>query len=328
MASESARLAFRIAVAALLLMLLFYVGRPLYWKISATVHDIRANKQTVSGGWFRDESDSGVRGQKSVAARRFLLIRQKPAVVLFLEVGLERELILLSKRYIPRLVCSSIDIRPFYGILDLGHSGLFLAGPLIEDQEKSRQKNLLVHENEIMSSLSLVQDGHTSPWPRLALHVPSSFSGEFLSPFGSLDWKSPGVRCEIMLPKDYRGINLVVKLGKSNTNAEFVMYLLIFLCVETGVAKDLVMLITISVNMVEMLHSTSFLEAQVGYASVDAEKSKMRYHDFYNYQLMAYSLVFQQLHSTLSFDSEFPSEMAICTAGYITLIGENMVGKL
>lgn len=89
MASESARLAFRIAVAALLLMLLFYVGRPLYWKISATVHDIRANKQTVSGGisqfvydaqksvgWFRDESDSGVRGQKSVAARRFLLIRQ------------------------------------------------------------------------------------------------------------------------------------------------------------------------------------------------------------------------------------------------------------
>ncbi|XP_047979489.1 uncharacterized protein LOC125221413 [Salvia hispanica] len=72
MASSTAKLTFRFLLVAVLALILFYVGRPLYWKISATVHDIRHNKQTVSGGisqivqeaqrsvgWFHDESDSG-----------------------------------------------------------------------------------------------------------------------------------------------------------------------------------------------------------------------------------------------------------------------------
>jgi hypothetical protein len=37
-------------MAILLILVLFYVGRPLYWKISATIHDIRNNKQTVKQG--------------------------------------------------------------------------------------------------------------------------------------------------------------------------------------------------------------------------------------------------------------------------------------
>ncbi|CAK8563610.1 unnamed protein product [Lathyrus sativus] len=66
MASPKSRMVFRIMLVTLLLLLLFYIGRPLYWKISATVHDIRNNKQTVrqglsqiviqaqkSLGWFR-----------------------------------------------------------------------------------------------------------------------------------------------------------------------------------------------------------------------------------------------------------------------------------
>ncbi|KAI9115079.1 hypothetical protein K1719_014092 [Acacia pycnantha] len=60
------------------------MGRPLYWKISATIHDIRHNKQTVreglsqivmeaqrSVGWYSDEFDSGVR-----ATTRKLLLDQ------------------------------------------------------------------------------------------------------------------------------------------------------------------------------------------------------------------------------------------------------------
>lgn len=50
MASQAARASFRIVVAVLVVLVLFYVGRPLYWKISATVHDIRRNKQTVKQG--------------------------------------------------------------------------------------------------------------------------------------------------------------------------------------------------------------------------------------------------------------------------------------
>ncbi|EYU43867.1 hypothetical protein ABFS82_07G022300 [Erythranthe guttata] len=87
MASPTARLTFRILLAAAAVLLLFYVGRPLYWKISATVHDIRHNKQTVSGGisqivqeaqrsvgWYHDESDSGLSENKRFSsARRFLL---------------------------------------------------------------------------------------------------------------------------------------------------------------------------------------------------------------------------------------------------------------
>ncbi|KAL6532291.1 hypothetical protein OROGR_014261 [Orobanche gracilis] len=87
MASPTARLTFRVLLAAAVILILFYVGRPLYWKISATIHDIRHNKQTVSGGisqivqeaqrsvgWFRDESNSGFReDKKSASIRRFLL---------------------------------------------------------------------------------------------------------------------------------------------------------------------------------------------------------------------------------------------------------------
>ncbi|GMI64596.1 hypothetical protein like AT5G18850 [Hibiscus trionum] len=83
MASSTSKLVFRIVMAALLLLALFYVGRPLYWKISATVHDIRHNKQTVqeglsqivlaaqkSVGWFNDESDPGLHGNHGKQASR------------------------------------------------------------------------------------------------------------------------------------------------------------------------------------------------------------------------------------------------------------------
>lgn len=50
MASSTAKVSFRVVMVILLLLVLFYVGRPLYWKISATVHDIRHNKQTVKQG--------------------------------------------------------------------------------------------------------------------------------------------------------------------------------------------------------------------------------------------------------------------------------------
>ncbi|KAJ9700147.1 hypothetical protein PVL29_005801 [Vitis rotundifolia] len=88
MATSTARVSFRVIVAILLILLLFYVGRPLYWKISATVHEIRQNKQTVkqgisqivfeaqkSVGWFHDESDSGSREDRNaaVAANRKIL---------------------------------------------------------------------------------------------------------------------------------------------------------------------------------------------------------------------------------------------------------------
>ncbi|KAL8515468.1 hypothetical protein ACS0TY_014237 [Phlomoides rotata] len=85
--SPTAKLTFRLVLAAAAVLILFYVGRPLYWKISATIHDIRHNKQTVSGGisqivqeaqrsvgWFHDESDSGLMdNRKSASARKFLL---------------------------------------------------------------------------------------------------------------------------------------------------------------------------------------------------------------------------------------------------------------
>lgn len=44
------RISFRILILVALMVLLFYVGRPLYWKISATIHDIRHNKQSVREG--------------------------------------------------------------------------------------------------------------------------------------------------------------------------------------------------------------------------------------------------------------------------------------
>ncbi|KAF3951162.1 hypothetical protein CMV_023156 [Castanea mollissima] len=85
MASSTAKVSFRIVMVILLLLVLFYVGRPLYWKISATVHDIRHNKQTVkqglsqivleaqkSVGWYHDESDSGFPQDRVATTRRFL----------------------------------------------------------------------------------------------------------------------------------------------------------------------------------------------------------------------------------------------------------------
>ncbi|GMI69821.1 hypothetical protein like AT5G18850 [Hibiscus trionum] len=84
MASSTSKITFRVVIAVLLLLALFYVGRPLYWKLSATIHDIRHNKQTVqqglsqimqeaqkSVGWFHDESDSGVHENPSKQASRF-----------------------------------------------------------------------------------------------------------------------------------------------------------------------------------------------------------------------------------------------------------------
>ncbi|KAJ4722291.1 Low-density receptor-like protein [Melia azedarach] len=83
--SSTARLTFRVLMAVTVILVLFYVGRPLYWKISATVQEIRENKQTVkqgisqivyeaqkSVGWWHDESDSGYRedhGKRVVASR-------------------------------------------------------------------------------------------------------------------------------------------------------------------------------------------------------------------------------------------------------------------
>ncbi|XP_052189609.1 uncharacterized protein LOC127799533 [Diospyros lotus] len=80
MASPRARVTFRILLAILITVAFFYLFRPLYWKISATIQDIRQNKQTVSGGisqivddarksvgWYHDESDAG-----RTTARRIL----------------------------------------------------------------------------------------------------------------------------------------------------------------------------------------------------------------------------------------------------------------
>lgn len=52
MTSQAARITFRLLVAFLAIMVLFYVGRPLYWKISATIQEIRENKRTVQQGSF------------------------------------------------------------------------------------------------------------------------------------------------------------------------------------------------------------------------------------------------------------------------------------
>ncbi|KAI8566136.1 hypothetical protein RHMOL_Rhmol02G0016100 [Rhododendron molle] len=50
MASARAKLTFRIVLVLLLVIAVFYLFRPLYWKISSTVQDIRDNKQTFTGG--------------------------------------------------------------------------------------------------------------------------------------------------------------------------------------------------------------------------------------------------------------------------------------
>ncbi|KAG9457506.1 hypothetical protein H6P81_002014 [Aristolochia fimbriata] len=73
MASTAGRVTFRVLLLLLLLFVAFYFGRPLYWKLSATIQEIREKKQTVkeglwqtvldarrSVGWLNDESDPGV----------------------------------------------------------------------------------------------------------------------------------------------------------------------------------------------------------------------------------------------------------------------------
>lgn len=50
MAASQARIALRVFFAAALLLAAYYIGRPLYWKISATVHEIRERRQTVRQG--------------------------------------------------------------------------------------------------------------------------------------------------------------------------------------------------------------------------------------------------------------------------------------
>ncbi|XP_058731592.1 uncharacterized protein LOC131603309 [Vicia villosa] len=62
MASPKSRMIFRIMLVTLLLLLLFYIGRPLYWKFSATVYEIRNNKQTFRQGL----SQIVIQGQKSL----------------------------------------------------------------------------------------------------------------------------------------------------------------------------------------------------------------------------------------------------------------------
>ncbi|KAG6482808.1 uncharacterized protein LOC122015992 [Zingiber officinale] len=88
MASSTARLSLRLAAALLLQLAAFYIGRPLYWKIAATVHEIRQNRQSVkqgisqlvrgaqkSVGWVHDEFDSGAsddRKDPKAISRRIL----------------------------------------------------------------------------------------------------------------------------------------------------------------------------------------------------------------------------------------------------------------
>ncbi|CAD5196246.1 unnamed protein product, partial [Musa acuminata subsp. malaccensis] len=84
----AARVWLRLAVAFLFLLAAFYVGRPLYWKLSATIHEVREKRKSVrdgisqfvleaqkSVGWVHDESDSGAgddRKASTATSRRIL----------------------------------------------------------------------------------------------------------------------------------------------------------------------------------------------------------------------------------------------------------------
>ncbi|XP_077218144.1 low-density receptor-like protein [Tasmannia lanceolata] len=78
MVYSTTRVSLRLVFGLLLLLAAFYVGRPLYWKLSATIHEIRENRTTVkegisqfvleaqkSVGWVHDESDAGIDDQSS-----------------------------------------------------------------------------------------------------------------------------------------------------------------------------------------------------------------------------------------------------------------------
>ncbi|KAI3694265.1 hypothetical protein L1987_77229 [Smallanthus sonchifolius] len=79
MASLVVRVIFRSILALLLLFVLFHVGRPLYWKISATIHDLHQHKHTGFSeivmealklmGWY---DNSGV-GEGIQTSRRLLI---------------------------------------------------------------------------------------------------------------------------------------------------------------------------------------------------------------------------------------------------------------
>ncbi|THU55953.1 hypothetical protein C4D60_Mb11t12090 [Musa balbisiana] len=93
----AARVWLRLAVAFLFLLAAFYVGRPLYWKLSATIHEVREKRKSVkdggglpfrisqfvleaqkSVGWVHDESDSGAgddRKASTATSRRILRYR-------------------------------------------------------------------------------------------------------------------------------------------------------------------------------------------------------------------------------------------------------------
>eukprot|EP01018_Ginkgo_biloba_P039843 Gb_21606 [translate_table: standard] len=69
MASTAARVGLRLAVIVLICVLAFYVGRPLYWKLSASLQEVREKNYGLSQlmhsarksvGWIHDESDAGV----------------------------------------------------------------------------------------------------------------------------------------------------------------------------------------------------------------------------------------------------------------------------
>ncbi|XP_047339404.1 uncharacterized protein LOC124942879 [Impatiens glandulifera] len=79
MSSKTSRVAFRTVIVVFIILALFYIGRPLYWKVTATVQDIRQKKQTVtqglsqivhearkSVGWFHDEFDSGAAANRKL----------------------------------------------------------------------------------------------------------------------------------------------------------------------------------------------------------------------------------------------------------------------
>ncbi|KAI8003652.1 hypothetical protein LOK49_LG08G03096 [Camellia lanceoleosa] len=82
MATTSARVTFRIVLAVLLIVAFFYLCRPLYWKISATVQDIRISQIVLeaqkSVGWYRYESDSGLHeyDRKALAVNPRRILRQ------------------------------------------------------------------------------------------------------------------------------------------------------------------------------------------------------------------------------------------------------------
>ncbi|KAL5995080.1 hypothetical protein ACLOJK_025138 [Asimina triloba] len=50
MVSASGKVTLRVVLLTLFLVAAIYVGRPLYWKLSATIREIRQNRQIVQQG--------------------------------------------------------------------------------------------------------------------------------------------------------------------------------------------------------------------------------------------------------------------------------------